>query len=213
VTLALGVLISGSGTNLAAIIEAIEAGRLDAQIRVVVSNKSDAFGLERAKKAGLRTAVINHREFSSRETFDARLVEVLRESGVEWVALAGFMRVLTPTFLNAYAGKVVNIHPSLLPAFRGVDAQRQAYDYGVRVAGCTVHFVSQEVDAGAIIVQRAVEVLENESFESLHARILKEEHIAFVDALQLIATGHVALVQSANGREQVAFSSPGEGQR
>jgi phosphoribosylglycinamide formyltransferase 1 len=210
-TLALGVLISGSGTNLAALMDSVAEGRLDARIRVVVSNKPSAYGLERAKKAGLETVVVDHKEFPSRESFDERLVEVLRQRGVEWVALAGFMRVLTPTFLRAYAGRVVNIHPSLLPAFRGTDAQKQALDYGVRVAGCTVHFVSEEVDGGAIIVQRAVEVADDETLESLRARILKEEHIAFPEALELIARGLVRLVKTADGRERVLIQRPLEG--
>jgi phosphoribosylglycinamide formyltransferase 1 len=209
VTLELGVLISGSGTNLGALIEAVQAGRLDARIRVVVSNQPAALGLERAKKAGIPTALVEHRQFASREAFDEKLSLVLKEHEVEWVALAGFMRVLTPGFLEQFRGRVVNIHPSLLPAFRGVDAQKQAHDYGVRITGCTVHFVNAEVDGGAILVQRPVAVLQNESLDSLRARILAEEHVAFVDALNLIASGRAKLVESGK-REHVVFTSSRE---
>src|SRR5690606_27344612 len=131
VTLRLGVLVSGSGTNLQALLDATAQGRLDAEVRLVVSHRPDVFALERAARAGVPSLVLNHREFGSREEFDGALVAALREAGVEWVALAGFMRVLTPVFLEAFAGRMVNIHPSLLPAFPGVDAQRQAFDYGV----------------------------------------------------------------------------------
>jgi phosphoribosylglycinamide formyltransferase 1 len=210
VTLELGVLVSGSGTNLAALIEATQTGRLDARIRVVVSNKPEAFALERARQAGLPTAVLEHKQFSSREAFDEKLAQVLKAHGAQWVALAGFMRVLTPQFLDQFRGKVVNIHPSLLPSFRGVDAQKQAYDYGVRVTGCTVHFVNAEVDGGAIILQRPVAVLENESLDSLRARILAEEHVAFVEALSSIASGRVKLLEAPGERERVVFFTSDE---
>jgi len=210
VTLQLGVLISGTGTNLGAILDAIASAKLDAKVRVVISNRPDARGLERAKKSGIPTLVLDHRAAASREDFDRSLVQSLKAHGAEWIALAGFMRVLTSTFLDAFPGRVVNIHPSLLPAFRGVDAQKQAHDYGVRVAGCTVHFVIPEVDAGAIIVQRAVAIGEHESLESLRSRILVEEHIAFIDALRLISLEQVQLVQSTDGSTQVRFLSPSE---
>lgn len=199
-TLALGVLISGSGTNLQAIVDATQSGRLDAEIKVVVSNVPDAFGLERAERAGIPTAVVDHRKFPSREAFDDSLLEKLRSYGVEWVALAGFMRVLRPKFLEAYRDRTVNIHPSLLPAFPGVDAQRQAFEYGVKFAGCTVHFVDAEVDSGAIISQRIVPVLPDDTRDSLATRILVEEHSAFVEALQWIAEGRVSIVTGPSGR-------------
>ena len=151
--LRLGVLVSGSGTNLQAILGACGAGRLEAEVSVVVSNRRRAYALERARAAGVATEVVSHRSFSSREAFDAALVETLCRHGVECVVLAGFMRILTPAFLEAFPRRVVNIHPSLLPAFPGVDAQQQALDYGVRVSGCTVHLVDTGTDTGPIIAQ------------------------------------------------------------
>jgi len=195
VTLQLGVLVSGTGSNLQAIIDAIEKGELDAKIRLVLSNRPDAYGLVRAKKAGLPTLALAHNEFSSREKFDEKLVKSLKEAGVQWVALAGFMRVLTPVFLTAFADKIINIHPSLLPAFPGVNAQKQAFDYGVKVTGCTVHFVDQGVDTGPIILQGSVAVKESDSLEDLRARILKKEHQLFVEALSEISRGHVSVLE------------------
>ncbi len=194
-TLQLGVLVSGTGSNLQAIIDAIEKGELDAKIRLVLSNRPDAYGLVRAKKAGLPTLALAHNEFSSREKFDEKLVKSLKEAGVQWVALAGFMRVLTPVFLTAFADKIINIHPSLLPAFPGVNAQKQAFDYGVKVTGCTVHFVDQGVDTGPIILQGSVAVKESDSLEDLRARILKKEHQLFVEALSEISRGHVSVLE------------------
>src|ERR1043166_7294532 len=140
--LPIGVLISGSGTNLQAIIDAIEAKKLDAEIRVVLSNRADAYGITRARNHGVRTEVLEHNKFGSREEFDARIVELLRASEVELVCLAGFMRLISPVFVKAYSNRIMNIHPALLPAFPGLHAQRQAARYGVRFAGCTVHFVN-----------------------------------------------------------------------
>jgi phosphoribosylglycinamide formyltransferase-1 len=205
VTLQLGVLVSGGGTNLQALIDASRDGRLDARIRVVVSNRPGAYGLERAAQAGLPTSTIDHKSFASREQFDAELVGTLRSHGVEWVALAGFMRVLSPVFLDAFAGRVLNIHPSLLPAFPGVDAQGQAFRAGVRVSGCTVHFVDGGLDSGPILVQRAVPVLAGDSEADLKARILAEEHRAYVEGLQLLAGGQARLVRDVDGRERVSF--------
>ncbi len=199
-TLELGVLVSGSGTNLQAILDAIESGTLDANARLVLSNKPSAFALERASKARVPTRVLNHREFPSREAFDEAMVGALREAGAEWIVLAGFMRVLSPVFLDAFENRIVNIHPALLPAFPGVDAQKQAFDYGVKVAGCTVHFVDGGVDSGPIILQRAVPVLETDDETSLRARILEQEHEAFVSALRWIAEGRVTLASSDSGR-------------
>ncbi len=193
-TLALGVLVSGSGSNLQAILDAIDDGRLDARCELVISNRPTAYALTRAERAGVATCVVDHKEFASREQFDQRVIAHLKEAGVQWVALAGFMRVLTPAFLSAFEDRVVNIHPSLLPAFPGVDAQRQAFDYGVKVAGCSVHFVELGVDSGPIILQRAVPVLPNDTVDTLRQRILLEEHLAFVHALQLIAEDRVQLL-------------------
>lgn len=190
-TLALGVLVSGSGSNLQAILDGISSGALDAECKIVISNRPDVFALERAQKAGVKTAVLDHKTFETREAFDKKLASTLQAEGVEWLALAGFMRVLTPEFLETFKDKVVNIHPSLLPAFPGVNAQKQAFEYGVKVAGCTVHFVDHGVDSGPIILQASVEVKDEDTVESLRDRILEQEHRIFVEGLSLIAQGRV----------------------
>lgn len=190
--LALGVLVSGNGSNLQAILDAIKTGQLNAQCLLVVSNRPDAFALERAKQAGVKTCFIDHRAQQSREDFDKLLAAQLIEAGVEWIALAGFMRVLSKSFLNTFPGRIVNIHPALLPAFPGVNAQQQAFDYGVKVTGCTVHFVDDGVDSGPIILQKAVPVLPDDTPQALKARILEQEHVALVEGLRLIAEGRIA---------------------
>jgi phosphoribosylglycinamide formyltransferase-1 len=187
----LGVLISGGGTNLQAIIDAIEAKRLDAQIRVVISNRESAHGLVRAKNHGIPTEVLDHRKFSSREAYDEALVAILRGRGVELVVLAGFMRLLSPVLVKAYPNRIMNIHPALLPAFPGLHGQKQAADYGVRFAGCTVHFVNEECDHGPIIIQAAVPAYPDDTEESLSARILKQEHLIYPRAIQLYAEGRL----------------------
>ncbi len=197
-TLSLGVLVSGSGSNLQAILDAISRGELSAEVRVVLCNRPGAYALTRAKNAGIRAVCLDHKSFPSREDFDTEMLSVLKDAGVEWVALAGFMRVLSKGFLDAFKHRVVNIHPSLLPAFPGVNAQKQAFDYGVRVAGCTVHFVDDGVDTGPIISQRAVPVHEDDTVESLRDRILEQEHKAFVEALRFISEGRVEI--SSDGR-------------
>ncbi len=207
-TLALGVLISGGGTNLQAILDAVRDGRLDADPKVVISNVAGAFGLERARRAGVKTLVINHRSFESREAFDEALVAALKEHGVEYVALAGFMRVLRGRFLDEFRDRTINIHPSLLPAFPGVDAQKQAFDYGVRFAGCTVHFVEPTVDSGPIITQRVVPVLEGDTSETLRQRILLEEHVAFIEALHWLSEGRVQIEVGASGRRITRILPP-----
>ena len=204
-TLKLGVLISGSGTNLQAIIDAIAQKTLDAEIKLVVCNKAAAFGIDRAKDAQLPVSLIEHKQFETRLAFDEELVRQLRAAEVEWIALAGFMRVLTPTFLDAFSGKIVNIHPSLLPAFPGVNAQQQAFDYGVKFAGCTTHFVDGGVDTGPIIAQRVVPVLKGDSATDLKDRILIEEHTLFVQTLQAIAEDRVQLIQGQE-RAQVLIT-------
>jgi phosphoribosylglycinamide formyltransferase 1 len=185
----LGVLISGRGSNLQAIIDATRDGRLGATIAVVVSNRADAAGLERARTAGLETVVLSHRAYPDRESYDRALVAILNEHGVTLVCLAGFMRLLSSTFLNAYPNAVLNIHPSLLPSFPGVDAQRQALDHGVKITGATVHFVTPELDAGAIVLQAAVAVAESDTIESLSARILAEEHRIYPEAIARVLEG------------------------
>ena len=188
----LGVLVSGAGTNLQAILDAISAGTLDARVKVVISNRAGAQALERAQAAGVRALTISHKDFASREAFDRALVDALREAEVNWVALAGFMRVLTPQFLAAYPGRIINIHPSLLPAFPGLDAAKQALEYGVKLTSCTVHFVDHGVDSGRIIAQRAVPVEAGDDLGALAARIHHSEHQLFVDVLREIAAGRVA---------------------
>ncbi|HEY3668027.1 MAG TPA: phosphoribosylglycinamide formyltransferase [Polyangiaceae bacterium] len=187
----LGVLVSGTGSNLQAILDAIAAGTLNARVKVVISNRAGVQALERARLSGVRALTIPHKDFPSREAFDRALVGALREAEVSWVVLAGFMRVLTPDFLGAFPGRIINIHPALLPAFPGVDAARQALDYGVKITGCTVHFVDQGVDSGKIIAQRAVLVEPSDDLATLAARIHAAEHELFVAVLRDIAAGKV----------------------
>src|ERR1051325_8707164 len=187
----IAVLISGSGTNLQAIIDAIEANTLDAGIRIVLSNRGDAFGLTRAKNHRLRTEVLDHKNFASREEFDLGIVQLLQASGVELVCLAGFMRLISPVFIRAYSNRIMNIHPALLPAFPGLHAQRQAARYGVRFAGCTVHFVNEDCDQGPIIIQAVVPSFPDDTEDSLAARILKQEHVIYPRAIQLYSEGRL----------------------
>ncbi len=183
---AIGVLISGRGSNLQAIIAAIEQRRLDATIAIVISNRADAAGLERAAAAGIKTAVMPHRRWPDRDAYDTALVETLRAENVSLVCLAGFMRLLGPTFIQAFPNRVLNVHPSLLPAFPGVDAQRQAVEHGVKISGATVHLVTPELDAGPIVLQSAVPVLPADTVASLSARILVEEHKLYPDAIGIV---------------------------
>jgi len=188
-----GVLISGSGTNLQAILDRVAAGTLDCRVALVVSNRPEAAGLARARAAGVPTCVIPHRDFASREAFDAALVAALREAGVELVVLAGFDRLITHTLLEAFPQRIMNIHPALLPSFKGLHAQRQALEYGVRVAGATVHFVDEATDHGPIILQAAVAVAPDDTAESLGARILSVEHVIYPQAIQLFAEGRLVV--------------------
>jgi phosphoribosylglycinamide formyltransferase-1 len=189
----MAVLVSGSGSNLQAIIEAVEAGRITGEIDLVVSNRPDAYGLVRAQKHGIRTLVIEHRSFAARRDFDYELARVLEEAGVELVVLAGFMRVLGAEFLSRFPDRVINIHPALLPAFPGTHGQGDAFDYGVKLAGCTVHFVDEKVDHGPIIIQAAVPVLDSDDRDALAARILKCEHRIFPRALALYCAGRLKI--------------------
>ena len=182
----LGVLVSGRGSNLQALIDAIADGRLDATIAVVISNVAGVGGLDRARNAGIETAVVDHRGWPSRDDYDRALVEELRARQVEVVCLAGFMRRIGAPFIEAFPGAIVNIHPSLLPSFPGLHAQRQALAHGVKVSGVTVHLVTPELDAGPIVVQRSVPVLENDTEETLAARILVEEHTAYPEAVSRV---------------------------
>jgi phosphoribosylglycinamide formyltransferase-1 len=187
-----GVLVSGSGTNLQAILDAQARGELGgARVVVVVSNVEGVRALERARAAGVATEVLPHKGYPSRQAFDDALVATLRRHGVELVALAGFMRLLTPAFLQAFHERVLNIHPALLPAFPGVHSQQQALDYGARVSGCTVHFVDEGCDTGPIIAQAAVPVLDGDDAAALTARILVEEHRLYPAAIRAVADGRV----------------------
>ncbi|MEE9436954.1 MAG: phosphoribosylglycinamide formyltransferase [Candidatus Adiutricales bacterium] len=189
----LGVLVSGSGSNLQAIIDNIEASRLSAEIKVVISNEPEAYGLVRAENHHIRTMVVNHRDYDSREAFDQGLVTALKENGVELVILAGFMRVITPTFLKAFPNRIMNIHPALLPSFPGIHVWRKAIDYGVKFSGCTVHFVDEGTDTGPVIIQSVVPVLDDDDADSLSARILKQEHKIYSRAIQLFAQGRLEI--------------------
>ncbi len=185
----LGVLISGRGSNLQALIDAIATGRLDASIAVVISNRNDAAGLERARAAGIESIVLSHRDFGSRDEYDRALARELRTRGVGLVCLAGFMRLVGTELIEAFPSRILNIHPSLLPAFPGLDAQKQAIDHGVKVSGVTVHLVTAELDGGPIVIQRPVQVMPGDTAESLAERILEEEHRAYPEAVQMILKG------------------------
>lgn len=185
----LGVLISGRGSNLQAIVDAIREGRLDAEIAVVISSRAEAAGLDRAREAGLETLYISHRAFPVRDDFDRALVDALRARNVGLVCLAGFMRLVGGPMLEAFPNAILNIHPSLLPAFPGVEAQRQALEHGAKVSGVTVHLVTPELDGGPIILQRSVPVLDDDTVDSLSARILVEEHRAYPEAIRAVLDG------------------------
>ena len=185
----LGVLISGRGTNLQALIDAIAGGSLDASIAVVISNRPEAPGLERARAAGIETLVMSHRAWSSREEYDRALVRELKARDVRLVCLAGFMRIFSAPMLEAFPNAILNIHPALLPSFPGLEPQRQAIDHGAKISGVTVHLVTADLDAGPIVVQRAVPVLDEDTADTLAARILVEEHRAYPEAVQMVLDG------------------------
>ena len=182
----IGILISGRGSNMQAIIDAIASGNLDAKISVVISNRPNAKGLERAKKASIETLYINHKDYESREAFDRAVVLELKRRNVSLVCLAGFMRLLSAEFVDAFPNRILNIHPSLLPSFTGIDGQKQALDYGVKVTGATVHIVTSELDAGPIVLQTVVSVDSNDTPETLASRILAEEHKIYPRAVGIV---------------------------
>jgi phosphoribosylglycinamide formyltransferase 1 len=182
----LGVLISGRGSNLQSIIDAIGAGALDATIAVVISNRADAAGLRRANEAAIDAVVLDPRKFADRAAYDRAIVEEMRARSVDLVCLAGFMRLVGAPLLDAFPNRILNIHPSLLPAFPGLDAQRQALDHGVRISGATVHLVTAELDGGPIVLQAAVPVLHEDTVDSLSARILVEEHKIYAEAIRMV---------------------------
>jgi phosphoribosylglycinamide formyltransferase-1 len=185
----LGILLSGRGSNFVAIADSIDAGRIpDARISVVISNKADAAGVATARARGLNVHVISSKG-KPREEHDREVVAALKQQGVELVCLAGYMRLLSPWFVQQFPQRILNIHPSLLPAFPGLEAQEQAFAYGVKVSGCTVHFVDEELDHGAIIVQKAVPVLDGDDEHTLAARILEQEHVAYTEAIKIVLSG------------------------
>lgn len=186
----IGVLLSGRGSNFMAIADAIGAGRLHAEIAIVISNRAEAPGLEAAKKRGLNAQLIPSKG-KTREEHDAEMIQVLKAADVELVCLAGYMRLLSPAFVRAFPDRILNIHPSLLPAFPGLEAQKQALEYGVKFSGCTVHFVDEHLDHGPIILQKIVPVLENDDEHSLSARILEQEHLAYSEAIGLVLSGEI----------------------
>jgi phosphoribosylglycinamide formyltransferase-1 len=183
----LAILLSGRGSNFAAIHDAIANGTLDAQIVAVISNKPDAAGIARAMELGYEAYVVNNKAFANRAAHEAEVLRLLADANPDFVVLAGYMRLLSAAFIDAYRNRIVNIHPSLLPSFPGVDAQAQAIAHGVKMSGCTVHFVDEGLDAGPIIVQRAVPVLDGDDAAALSARILEQEHGAYVEALQKLS--------------------------
>ena len=189
----IGVLASGRGTNLQAIIEAVKENKIEGRIGIVISDSRDAFALKRAKQNNIETQYINFKSFKDREDYDKKIMECLKEKNVDLVVLAGYMRILSPFFINAYKNKIMNIHPALLPSFPGLHVQRQAVEYGVKVSGCTVHFVDEGLDSGPIIIQRAVEVKEDDTEETLTKRILKEEHQIYPQAIQLFSQGRLII--------------------
>lgn len=191
--LRIGVLVSGAGSNLKAIIDAIEKKELEAEIGIVISNKKGAPALDRAKERGVQGVYLDPAEFKSLNEYEKEIIRLFRESRVEWVALAGYMRMVTEELLSAYPGRVLNIHPSLLPAFPGLRAQEQALNYGVKITGCTVHLVDSGLDSGPIIAQAAVPVLEKDTVETLKDRILKEEHRIYPLVLKWISEKRVKI--------------------
>ena len=209
----LGVLLSGSGTNFQAILDAVSSPGHPGEIAIVISNRRDAYGLERARNAGIVALHINHRDFESRASYDAEVVRQLRVHGVEWVLLAGFMRILTSELLNAFSNRVINIHPALLPSFKGLRGQEQALEYGVTIAGATVHLVTQEMDAGPIIAQGAVPVLDSDDDSSLKKRILSVEHklypmvVRWICENRLDTTDGLVTVSLLDGESRSLFAA------
>ena len=188
-----GVLVSGRGSNLQAILDKIAEGYLPLEVAVVISDKAGALALERAAKAGIKTVVVARKECADKDEFEAKIQAALVEAGCELVVLAGFMRILSSSFVNQWPHKIVNIHPALLPSFPGLDAQGQAVNYGVKFSGCTVHFVDEGTDSGPIILQKVVPVLDDDTEDTLAARILEQEHVAMPEALKLWAEGKLEI--------------------
>lgn len=203
--LKIAVLISGSGSNLQSIIDRTRQGVLDAEITLVLSNKKDAYGLKRAEESGIKNTVIQHKNFTSREEFDRAMVHEIRNSGAQAVILAGFMRILSPFFINSFPGMILNIHPALLPSFPGVSAQKQAAGYAVKLSGCSVHFVDEKMDNGPIIIQAAVPGFDHDDEKSMGRRILALEHRIYPQAVQWLARGRLKV----SGRKVEISRAPG----
>ncbi len=204
--LKVAVLISGRGSNMQALVGACAAPDYPAEIVLVLSNRADAAGLDFAQEAGIATAVVPHRDFPDRASFDAAMDAEIRKAGAELVCLAGFMRLLDPAFVDAWRDRMLNVHPALLPSFKGLDTHRRALAAGVKIAGCTVHFVRSDMDTGPIVAQAAVPVLPGDSEEALAARILEQEHVIYPMALRLVAEGRVKVV---GDRAIVESGAPG----
>lgn len=193
--LKIGVLISGSGSNLQALIDAIQAGNLNAKIEIVISSKPDAYGLQRAQKAGIQTLSLNPSVYANERVANSLIAEELQKAGVEYVVMAGYMRKVTEDILNAYPDRVVNLHPALLPSFVGAHAIKDAFEFGVKVTGVTVHFANEEYDRGPIIAQRAVRIEEEDTLDTLEERIHEVEHVLLPEVVHLIAEGRVVVKQ------------------
>lgn len=191
--LKIAVLVSGRGSNLQAIIDAIESGKINGKIEVVISNKEDAYALERAKRYNIEGVFIDPSSYKNKDDYDMAIIKILDDKNIELVCLAGFMRILTPYFVNKYKRRIINIHPSLLPAFPGLEAQKKALDYGVKFIGATVHFVDEGVDSGPIILQSVVPIMDTDTPEILSERILKEEHRIYPEAIKAFAEGRLVV--------------------
>ncbi|MBN1572157.1 MAG: phosphoribosylglycinamide formyltransferase [Deltaproteobacteria bacterium] len=192
--LKIAVFISGSGTNLQSIIDNCESGRVNAEVVLVLSNEPDAYGIERAKKHNIPAIVVNHRDYASRKEFEDTVLKSISDYEIDLICLAGFMRVLTNNFLARFPNRIINIHPALLPSFAGTQGQQDAFDYGVKFTGCTVHFVDADVDTGPIIIQAVVPLKQDDTVETLKKRILAQEHKIYPQAIQYIAKGAVKIV-------------------
>jgi len=192
----IAVLVSGRGTNLQAIINAINKGRIDGEIKIVISDNPEAYALQRAKKNNIRTQVLHYKKFKSKEEYELEILRHLDDYKINLIVLAGYMRLLSPEFVKKYRYRIINIHPALLPAFPGLHAQRQALEYGVKVSGCTVHFVDEGTDTGPIILQKAVKVKQFDDEESLAKRILKYEHQLLPRAIQLFARDKIEIINN-----------------
>ena len=210
----LAVFISGSGTNLQSIIDNCENGKVDAKVALVVSNEPDVYGLIRAKKHNIPTALINHRDYNTREEFENAIIDAIAPYDIDLICLAGFMRVLTSHFLDRFPQKVINIHPALLPSFPGTQGQKDAFDYGVKFTGCTIHIVDGGVDTGPIIIQAVVPIMPDDDVDALKKRILTQEHKIYPQAIQLFAKNRIrikdrrVIIEDNKGVEEFAHTNP-----